>query len=79
MVETAEVALPVLARGSSGVTARALMVLLRDLGFYTQSLPTDDDFFGPAADAAVRAFQKNRGLTVDGIVGHETWSALLGA
>ena len=79
VVETADVAIPVLARGSSGVTARALMVLLRDLGFYTAVLPDDDDFFGPAADAAVRAFQSARGLAVDGIAGSKTWSALLGA
>jgi len=78
-VETAEVAIPVLSRGSSGTAARALMVLLRDQGFYTAALPDDDDFFGPAADAAVRAFQRARGLTADGIVGIATWSALLGA
>lgn len=76
--ETAEVPLPVLARGSSGPAVRALMVVLRDLGFYTVALPDDDDFFGPAADAAVRVFQKKRGLAVDGIVGSETWTALLG-
>ena len=55
-----------------------LSLEMKDQGFYTQSLPADDDFFGPAADAAVRAFQKKRGLTVDGIVGRETWPALLG-
>lgn len=36
----------------------------------------DDGAFGPETLAAVRAFQGEHGLTVDGIVGHKTWQAL---
>jgi peptidoglycan hydrolase-like protein with peptidoglycan-binding domain len=32
--------------------------------------------FGPATKAAVQAFQKKKGLKVDGIVGPNTWAAL---
>lgn len=36
-----------------------------------------DGIFGPKTEAAVRAFQADENLTVDGIVGRHTWSALL--
>jgi peptidoglycan hydrolase-like protein with peptidoglycan-binding domain len=35
-----------------------------------------DGQFGTATEKAVRAFQKDHGLTVDGVIGKNTWAAL---
>lgn len=49
---------------------------LRALGF-----PIDDPHgtFGPSTAAAIRAFQQKRFLLVDGVVGPQTWNALVEA
>lgn len=55
--------------GSKGVTVQ---IVQGRLGIVS------DGKFGPRTDDAVRAFQRDRGLTVDGIVGPVTWAALFG-
>lgn len=49
--------------------------LQKELGFLSTQI---DGKFGAMTDAAVRRFQQNNGLLVDGIVGGQTWSVLLG-
>lgn len=46
---------------------------LKQLGFYKGAI---DASFGPKTEAAVRAFQKAKRITVDGFVGPQTWVAL---
>jgi peptidoglycan hydrolase-like protein with peptidoglycan-binding domain len=36
-----------------------------------------DGIFEPKTEAAVRDFQQNENLSVDGIVGQQTWTTLL--
>lgn len=36
-----------------------------------------DGYYGPETQSAIESFQSNAGLAVDGIVGHDTWQALM--
>ena len=76
--DMAQLQLPVLRRGDESDTVRAAMVVLRDGGWYTQPIASGDKVFGPEMEAAVKRLQKARKLTADGIVGRDTWPALLG-
>jgi len=53
---------------------RTLQYLLRQHG-HAQVLA--DGIFGPITEGAVRAFQQSRRLQVDGIVGNQTWPAII--
>jgi len=43
---------------------------------YLYPISNLDSDFGPETERAVRAFQSENGLSVDGIVGTNTWRAL---
>ncbi len=70
-----------LRQGSRGNDVRVIQYFLNFLAFFNDSLKpiTADGIFGPATAEAVRTFQREYGLTVDGIVGRATWNAILDA
>jgi len=59
-------------KGASGPNVEAIQYLLR---LNRQDIGVDGDF-GDQTDAAVRSYQRTKGLTVDGVVGPQTWQAL---
>lgn len=69
--------LPVLRKGNKGSTVKAAQMLLRGWGCDVGIWGVDGDF-GNATEAAVLAYQRRHGLDADGIIGQQTWSALLG-
>lgn len=64
---------PLLRKGDRGVFVKDLQVQLRNLGY---ALGHTDGKFGPRTRDAVMAFQADRDLQVDGLVGDKTWDAL---
>lgn len=72
--ETVMVELNTLRKGSSGNQVKTIQRLLTAVGCVCGNV---DGKFGSRTLIAVKEFQKAKGLTVDGIVGKNTWSALL--
>ena len=63
-----------LKQGSKGKHVEVLQALLQAKGYDVQVI---DGTFGAVTDKQVRAYQKAQGITVDGIVGYETWPVVL--
>jgi predicted chitinase len=61
-----------LRQGSTGAAVQTLQQRLNDLGY---SIAVDGNF-GPGTQGAVVDFQGTKGLSNDGVVGPQTWSAL---
>ena len=61
---------PTLQSGSTGEAVRELQIALQETGNDPGPI---DGVFGSQTEAAVKAFQAERGITVDGIVGPITW------
>ncbi len=59
--------------GSRGAEVKAIQQRLTDLGLFSGKI---DGIFGPVTEAAVKKFQKQKGLAVDGIAGPKTLAAL---
>lgn len=65
---------PVLRKGTQGNITKLLQEKLVKLGYNTNGV---DGIFGNGTYSAVREFQKTRGLSIDGVVGQNTWRKLL--
>ena len=59
--------------GSTGAEVKAIQETLKDRGLYSGSI---DGIYGAGTQAAVKKFQKQQGLTADGIAGHLTLKRL---
>lgn len=63
---------PVVSAGESSENVVTIQFLLQFKGYTV----TADGAFGPGTTSAVQAFQQDRGLPADGIVGAQTWEQL---
>ena len=61
-----------LSKGSKGEEVKTLQKTLNENGYHLDV----DGSFGAKTQAAVKDYQQKNGLTVDGVVGSSTWSAL---
>lgn len=72
-IDEADQSHPVLTLGSTGLPVRRLQSRMSAVGFDTGGV---DGRFGPKTEAAVRKLQQDFNLTVDGIVGQQTWNVV---
>jgi N-acetylmuramoyl-L-alanine amidase len=68
-----------IASGHRGLRVRDVQARLVALGFHIEAPELDGHHFGPSTEAAVRGFQQERGLLVDGLVGPVSWEVLVEA
>jgi N-acetylmuramoyl-L-alanine amidase len=68
-----------LRRGATGTAVAEVRRMLASLGLLDNTNPANADVFDADTELAVRHFQQRRGVSVDGSVGPETYSALTGA
>ncbi|WP_139905484.1 peptidoglycan-binding domain-containing protein [Clostridium thermarum] len=61
--------MPLLMVGSKGAAVGFVQEVLK-------SIPVDGDF-GHITSYAVMEYQENKGIVIDGIVGKETWTAIV--
>ncbi|HAH92997.1 MAG TPA: peptidoglycan-binding protein, partial [Dielma fastidiosa] len=65
--------------GSRGTDVRLIQERLNFIAMYYKNIPTivADGIYGPLTTNSVRAFQTMLGLSVDGIVGLQTWDKIM--
>jgi hypothetical protein len=67
---------PTLRRGNKGPYVKEAQELLLKLGYPLPRYGADGDF-GAETENAVKTFQKEHALSIDGVIGKRTWEALL--
>lgn len=72
--EAGVITMNTLRNGSRGTQVKVLQWLLNEGGF---DCGKADGIFGQKTTAAVKAYQKAKGLTADGICGKNTWTKIL--
>lgn len=77
--KTITVEMDVLQIGDTGNQVETLQILLNAFGYSDQdgNKLAVDSIFGSRTDYAVKVFQENHDIEPDGIVGFQTWTALL--
>ena len=63
----------VIKKGASGTFVYLVEFILSARGYYFGSM---DAIFGSGLKASVKSFQKEKGLTADGVIGPNTWYKL---
>lgn len=71
-----DVKVAMIGNGDSGNTVKAAQAILEAFGYSCGGYGADG-IFGSGTEAAVKKFQQKNGLSVDGIIGPDTWNALL--
>ena len=69
---------PTIRKGNKNVYVKQLQTMLDKLGYNLGICGIDGDF-GTATEAALKEFQRDHGLTQDGVAGPKTWEALQAA
>ena len=60
--------------GMSGDDVKFIQTRLKELGLFPYSV---DGNFGQNLVVSVMSFQKSKSISVDGEIGHQTWSQLI--
>jgi len=72
-IDEADQSEPVLRAGSAGLPVRRLQSRMSAVGYHTAGV---DGRFGATTEAAVKKLQKDYSLSVDGVVGPQTWQVV---
>ena len=75
--EVCNVEIQQLKKGAKGASVKAMQQLLQGNGYSCGTTGADGDF-GSNTDKALRSYQRDKGLTADGICGSKSWTSLLG-